>query len=185
MFAIATTGYILIGIWLEERDLIALFGDKYGNTASNPMLISATAQQEAPARRAMVPGFAGISCNLIQYVMDNDGASKYDVACASFTEDERRALRSETSTILFEGQGGAAPEWLCRPRIRGSEAGAPLSQIHYHFGSGGRWCCSCSSTNAQLLERPLPRPIAETVPAMGACDYLMKTLPRYVRVLRN
>ncbi len=55
LFAIATSGYILIGIYLEERDLIGLFGDQYSRyRAQVSMLIplprrKVTGSAEAPS----------------------------------------------------------------------------------------------------------------------------------------
>ena len=39
LFALATTGYILIAIQLEERDLIRMFGDKYRRYRQNVAML--------------------------------------------------------------------------------------------------------------------------------------------------
>src|ERR1700760_94587 len=56
LFAVATTGYILIAIQLEERDLIGLFGDQYRQYRQRvgmllpPMRPSITEARRAPER---------------------------------------------------------------------------------------------------------------------------------------
>jgi protein-S-isoprenylcysteine O-methyltransferase Ste14 len=49
MFAIATTGYILIGIWLEERDLVSLFGDTYRDYRRRVSMLVPLPGRKAPA----------------------------------------------------------------------------------------------------------------------------------------
>jgi protein-S-isoprenylcysteine O-methyltransferase Ste14 len=54
MFAIATTGYIVIGIFFEERDLIRQFGDRYRTYREQVgMLIPRAASARRTARETM------------------------------------------------------------------------------------------------------------------------------------
>jgi methanethiol S-methyltransferase len=56
LFAVGTTGYILIGIWLEERDLVDLFGDQYRRYRQQvSMLIPLPGRKARPEPNAVRP----------------------------------------------------------------------------------------------------------------------------------
>lgn len=55
LFAVATTGYILIGIFLEERDLVAHFGGRYVEYRSNVGMLFPKLRPGGGRREASAP----------------------------------------------------------------------------------------------------------------------------------
>jgi protein-S-isoprenylcysteine O-methyltransferase Ste14 len=55
VFAVATTGYILIGIWFEERDLVAQFGERYLRYREAVGMLVPKLRASAASRQARVP----------------------------------------------------------------------------------------------------------------------------------
>jgi protein-S-isoprenylcysteine O-methyltransferase Ste14 len=57
LFAVGSTGYILIGIFLEERDLVAMFGDQYRRYREQVPMLFPLRSPKAPAQPEVVkPG---------------------------------------------------------------------------------------------------------------------------------
>ena len=48
LFAVVTTAYIFVGIWLEERDLVAMFGDEYRRYRQRVGMVFPKFRRETP-----------------------------------------------------------------------------------------------------------------------------------------
>jgi methanethiol S-methyltransferase len=59
LFAVATTGYIMIGIYLEERDPIGLFGDQYRRYRRQASMLIPLPRGKGESSMHMMPGELG------------------------------------------------------------------------------------------------------------------------------
>lgn len=63
LFAVATTGYIFIGIWFEERDLVAQFGDRYRRYREQVSMLLPL----PPRKQTSVPAKTGSNFNEVHH----------------------------------------------------------------------------------------------------------------------
>jgi len=59
LFAAVTSGYILVGIWFEERDLVAQFGQRYRDYREQVGMLVPRAFRRGPAAVADDAGGKG------------------------------------------------------------------------------------------------------------------------------
>jgi AcrR family transcriptional regulator len=100
------------------------------------------------------------------------------------TDTRTRIIEATRRRLLADGYAGLSTRKVAE------EAGVPLSQLHYHFGSkGGLIRALFEDENQRLLERQM-RMYAEDAPLWQryerACDFLEDDLDSgYVRVLQE
>ena len=176
LFAIATTGYILIGIQLEERDLIAQFGDQYRR------------YREQVSMLIPLPGRSSGERNVHSGTQPKSGRGWRTTWHAHWQRSRTpapRCLEAAKKVLRQNGYSGLST------RDVAAAAGVPLSQIHYHFGSKqGLVLALFEYLNAQLLDRQnalFHDPKLKLSQQWDlACDYLDDDIASgYVRVLQE
>ena len=55
LFAVATFGYILVGVWFEERDLVAMFGQRYRDYRQQAGMLLPRLRRRDPAALSSAP----------------------------------------------------------------------------------------------------------------------------------
>ena len=98
LFAAVTTAYIFVGIFLEERDLIELFGDEYRRYQERVSMLVPGANRPESTELATATGrrrrFAGAACVLLTCRHGNAGRNLRAGAARSQGDRGGRCARS-------------------------------------------------------------------------------------------